>query len=201
MQEIEAKFFVNDLNRIRERLEQVEARLIQERILETNLRFDQPDGRLRSDYRVLRLRRDTESRLTYKGPSELAQGVLSRLEIEFIVDDFDKAERLLTALGYQIIFTYEKFRTTFELEDTHILLDELPMGNFVEIEGASSETIKAVADRLGLDWERSIPTGYHVLYDRLRAKRNDLDPARLTFDALKGKTVSPEELCILPADR
>jgi hypothetical protein len=90
---------------------------------------------------------------------------------------------------------------TFELDETHIMLDELPMGNFVEIEGATMDTIRAIADRLQLNWATSITAGYHVLYDKLCDARHDLDPARLTFDAFRGITLSPKELKVLPADQ
>ncbi|MCI0609473.1 MAG: class IV adenylate cyclase, partial [Anaerolineae bacterium] len=143
-QEIEAKFYVSDLERITTRLHELGAFLIQPRVLETNIRFDLPDASLRSERRVLRLRRDTEARLTYKDPSQNEKGVLSRREIEFTVEDFDKAKQFLEALGYQPIFYYEKYRTTYTLESDsllsetheqarglqscHIMLDELPYG-------------------------------------------------------------------------
>src|SRR5215510_12876715 len=101
MQEIEAKFYVQDLKRIEARLQNLEARLIQPRILETNLRFDLPDSRLRSKGQVLRLRQDSEARLTYKDSGTSEQGVVNRREIEFTVEDFEKAKLLLEALGYQ----------------------------------------------------------------------------------------------------
>src|SRR5215510_9639397 len=122
-QEIEAKFYVNNLDKILTRLHELEARLIQPRVLETNIRFDLPDGSFRSGKRVLRLRRDTESRLTYKDPSQNEEGVLSRREIEFTVEDFDKAREFLEALGYQPIFYYEKYRTTYTLESMSELVD------------------------------------------------------------------------------
>ena len=60
---------------------------------------------------------------------------MSRTEIEFGVDDFAKAKQFLEHLGYQSILVYEKYRTTYELDHAHIMLDELPYGNFIEIEG------------------------------------------------------------------
>ena len=69
MQETEAKFYVRDLNRIKSELERWDAQLVQERVLETNIRFDLPGAKLRAEGRVLRLRRDTDIRLTYKGAS------------------------------------------------------------------------------------------------------------------------------------
>src|SRR5688500_3338172 len=113
-QETEAKFYVNDLDKIITRLHELEALLIQERVLETNIRFDLPDGRLRSEGRVLRLRQDTDARFTYKSPSTNQQGVLSRTEIEFTVGDFEKAKEFLEALGYQKLIAYEKYRRSEE---------------------------------------------------------------------------------------
>jgi hypothetical protein len=39
-QETEAKFYVRDLSRIKARLEELSAHLVQERVLEINIRFD-----------------------------------------------------------------------------------------------------------------------------------------------------------------
>jgi adenylate cyclase class 2 len=210
MQEIEAKFFVLDLEGIRTRLQSLGALLIQPRVLETNIRFDLPDSRLRSEGRVLRLRQDTEARLTYKSGSTDDQGVLNRTEIEFIVEDFGKAKAFIEALGYRKLFYYEKYRTTYDLQPSegskpsegyiHIMLDELPYGNFVEIEGEGVESIRAVADRLGFKWDRAVPISYHVLFDKLCAKHPELDPQELSFTALNGLEISVEELSIAAGD-
>ena len=167
-QETEAKFYVRDLGRIKSRLEALGARLIQERVLETNIRFDLPGAPLRAQGRVVRLRRDTDVRLTYKSASQNNDGVLSREEIEFVVEDFEKAKRFLEALGYQKLVYYEKYRTTYELNETLIMLDELPYGNFVEIEGEIVESIRAIASQLSLNWDSAIATSYHALFDRAR---------------------------------
>ncbi len=205
MQEIEAKFYVLDLERIRRRLRALEALLIQPRVLETNIRFDLPDNGLRAEGRVLRLRQDTEARLTYKGGSVNLQGVLKRTEIEFVVEDFDRARQFLEALGYRRLFYYEKYRTTYELAQTseasvHIMLDELPYGNFVEIEGLTAESIRAAAEQLALKWDCAIPASYHVLFDRLRSKYPSLDPADLSFAALQGMNITAADLSIRAAD-
>jgi adenylate cyclase, class 2 len=175
-QETEAKFYVRDLNRIKSRLHELNAHLLQERVLETNIRFDLPGARLRAEGRVLRLRRDTSTKFTYKSASTNEQGVLSREEIEFDVEDFDKAKRFLEALGYQKLVYYEKYRTTYALQPSEgfvqIMLDELPYGPFVEIEGETVDAIHAVADQLGLHWDAAIGTSYNTLFDRARRTLN-----------------------------
>jgi adenylate cyclase class 2 len=199
-QETEAKFYVLNLMEIEIRLQDLGARLIQSRVLETNIRFDLPDARLRSERRVLRLRRDTEARLTYKSASTNEEGVLSRTEIEFIVEDFERAKHFLEALGYQPIFYYEKYRTTYELDKNPIMLDELPYGNFVEIEGETVESIRSIANQLNLNWDAAVATSYYTLFERFCTKRPDLDPTLLTFGALNGVRIKAEELSVQAAD-
>lgn len=213
-QETEAKFYVRNLDRIRTRLHELNAELIQPRVLETNIRFDLPDASFRSKQRVLRLRRDTKPRLTYKDPSQSEQGVLSRKEIEFIVDDFDRAKQFLEALGYQPIFFYEKYRTTYALSQTsevspivgasevsvHVMLDELPYGNFVEIEGETVEQIEAASNRLDLNWDKAIVKSYSALFERLCSRHSQLDRTQLTFAALIELDIKAEELSVDAAD-
>jgi len=202
-QEIEAKFYVRDLDGIITRLHELEAHLIQRRVLETNLRFDLPDGSLRSEGRVLRLRRDTEARFTYKGPSTNEQGILSRTEIEFTVGDFEKAKEFMEALGYQKLLYYDKYRTTYELQTSegsvHVMLDELPYGNFVEIEGKSSETIRVTADQLNLNWDTAIGTSYTALFERAR-KTLRLVFRDLSFENFAGMEVNASDLGVRAAD-
>jgi len=198
-QEIEAKFYIQDLERIQKSLESLDASLIQPRVLEMNLRFDLPDASLRAERRVLRLRRDTEARLTYKGGNKNTRGVLSREEIEFVVEDFEKAKKFLEALGYQQIFYYEKYRTTYELDKTLIMLDELPYGNFVEIEGETEETIRALSESLDLDWEATIERSYSALFEHVHKSMN-LPFQDLSFANFAGIKVDAIHLGVRAAD-
>lgn len=199
-QEIEAKFYIADLDKISARLQHLQARLIQARLLETNLRFDLPDGGLRSKGQVLRLRRDTQARLTFKGPGQEQSGVLARQEIEFVVEDFERARQFLEALGYRETIIYEKYRATFELDDTLIMLDELPYGNFLEIEGETVEQIQSIASRLNLDWNTAIRTSYTALFE-VAAKALHLTFRDITFQNFEGIQVTPGDLHVHPADQ
>ena len=215
MQEIEAKFYVRDLGKIESRLQSLEARLIQKRVLETNIRFDLPDGGLSAERRVLRLRQDTEARFTYKSPGMNEQGVLSRTEIEFTVGDFEMAKEFLEALGFQPIFYYEKYRTTYTLESDsllsrtheqahglqicHIMLDEMPYGNFVEIEGESIAQIRSMANKLNLDWQAAISKSYSRLFEIARRSLG-FRFSDLTFANFEKIKVAPESIQVQPAD-
>lgn len=192
-QEIEVKFFVRDLAAVERRLQSVGAIQAAGRVREVNLRFDTPDGDLTRERRVLRLRQDANAVMTYKGPPLPGEDVMMRHEYEFEVSDFDSARRLLEALGFVVYIIYEKYRTTYTLRDLEIVLDEMPFGAFVEIEGPDSASIQQAAGELGLDWEARITTSYLALFNQLRASRG-LAARNVTFDELAGVQATPQDL-------
>ncbi len=198
--ETEVKFFVNDLQRIELRLRGLKAQLIHPRVHEINLRFDDQNGNLRRTSKVLRLRRDAETKLTFKGPSEEREGgVMSRQEIEFNVGDFEGAKQFLEALGFRAMVFYEKYRTTYEMNGVHIMLDELPYGEFVEIEGEDIDALMQITRSLGLNWNAMVKAGYHALFDRVSDKFK-LDSSQLSFKALEAIHVTANDMSIVPAD-
>ena len=199
-QELEVKFFVADLAAVEARLQALEARLLQPRVHEVNLRFDTPDGELSRQFRVLRLRQDEAARLTYKGPSEYQEGVRLRQEIEFTVGDFGAAQRFLEALGYRVALMYEKYRTTYELEGVHVTLDKMPYGTFIEIEGPDPASIRHVNEQLGLNWDHRVPESYTMLFERLRDTL-DLSFTDLSFANFAGLDISMEAINVKPADK
>jgi adenylate cyclase class 2 len=199
-QEIEAKFYVRNLTKIELRLLELKAQLIQPRTHEINLRFDNAENELVKSFRVLRLRQDEKARITYKGPNLNQSGdILIRPEIEFVVDDFVKARDFLEALGYGVIFFYEKFRATYEFDGIQIMLDELPYGEFVEIEGENVEGIYHIANLLGLDRKCSIHLGYHALFIKV-AEIFNLNPAQLRFAAFENVRITAGDLGVVAAD-
>ncbi|RIK18520.1 MAG: class IV adenylate cyclase [Anaerolineae bacterium] len=116
---------------------------------ERNVRFDTPDEALLRRQELLRLRQDARVRLTFKGPA--AEDAISeakvREEIELEVGDFDRMALILERLGLQPMQVYEKYRETYRWGNIEIVLDELPYGNFVELEG-SEDGLKTVAAAL-----------------------------------------------------
>jgi len=198
--EIEVKFYVLSLKEIEQKILDLGGTLVQERCFESNLRFDTADGRLRNQRHVLRLRKDKENILTFKGAAEVGKSVSIRQEIEVLVDDFDTARKLLEGLGFEVVMSYEKFRTTYSLLDTLVVLDELPYGNFIEIEGPDGASIQKVARNLNLNWKARVMTSYTYLYEMLRKRRPELEGKYLTFSELKGMRFMPDEFDVSPAD-
>ncbi len=199
-QEIEVKFYLGNLPALEEKLRAAGAECVQPRVFERNLRFDLPDGSLTRQRRVLRLRSDRQAVLTYKSPALPGETVSIRQEIEVVVSDFEAAKRLLEALGYQVSVIYEKWRATYRLPDAEIVLDELPYGNFCEIEGTNSEAIQTLANQLGLDWSARILESYLALFERLKTKRQ-LALEHLSFAEVSSIPVTAADLDLRPADR
>jgi len=198
-QETEVKFYVNHLEKIEKRLQELGARLVQPRTFETNLRFDQPDGSFLREGKALRLRQDEAARITFKGAALYSEGVRIRPEFETTLGDLETGRKILEALGYIVVAIYEKYRRTYELDNLHIMLDELPYGNFVEIEGPDVKTLQSAANRFDLDFSAAVPTSYLLLFTEL-CRGRELDPSQLTFSALEGLKISAEELSVRAAD-
>jgi hypothetical protein len=79
------------------------------------------------------------------------------------------------------------------------MLDELPYGNFVEIEGESVESIRKTADVLSLKWDSMVKAGYQALFEQMAEKYN-LDPSQLSFAVFGHLKISVEVLSIQAAD-
>ena len=198
-QELEVKFYVENLAKIQARAEALGSILVQARILETNLRFDTSAGDLSQAFQVLRLRQDFSARLTFKGPAVSYEGARLRQEIEFMVSDFQAAKDFLEALGYQVTMVYEKYRAVYDLEKVHITLDEMPYGNFVELEGEDPTGLKNVCKKIGLDWDAQVALSYSALFDQL--KQEQQYPFRdLIFENFAGIRIAPDNLHVIPAD-
>ena len=79
------------------------------------------------------------------------------------------------------------------------MLDELPYGTFVEIEGEKAEEMQSTARQLGLKWGNMIRMGYHAIFDIL-APKDGLDASQLSFENLKDVQIKLADLNINPAD-
>ncbi len=199
-EEIEVKFYIRDIKQLQRKLESLGAVLAKPRVFESNLRFDYPDGSLSANKQVLRLRRDSEIVITYKGPAQINQPVSVREEIEITVDDHERARHLLEALGYQAYLQYEKYRTTYTDRQVIVVVDELPMGNFIEIEGPHVSAIHDMAKRLDLCWENRIPASYLYLFEQLKKLHPELQKKNLCFAELSPFQFSVADLGVDPGD-
>lgn len=101
-------------------------------------------GLLDNRQAVLRLRK-TEQRtlLTYKEKLAPDGGFKQQIEFETEVSDVDAMESIIGALGYKLSVVYEKHRKSWHLGNVEVVLDELPFGYYMEIEGDMDDILNA----------------------------------------------------------
>ena len=198
-QEIEVKFLLKDYASLMQKIADLQLSCSQERIHEFNLRYDLADGSLVAQKQVLRLRKDAQARLTFKGPGVMEEDVLLRKEVEVVVSDFDTTNRLLEALGYQVVMMYEKYRANYLLDSLVMSVDETPLGLFVELEGESPAQVRKAADVLGLDWDARINLSYSALLNIFNQSSGHTF-RDLSYAAFQDIKVTPVELGLNYAD-
>lgn len=198
-QEIEVKFFLQDYAELMKKIAILHLPCSQHRVHELNLRYDLPDGSLVAQKQVLRLRKDYQAHLTFKGPGVMEDGVLSRKEIEVVVSDFDATRRLLEALGYQVVMMYEKYRANYLLDSLVISVDETPLGLFIELEGESPAQVRQAAETFGFNWEARINLSYSALLNLFNQNTGHTF-SDLSFENFSGLDVTPPTLDLMFAD-
>ena len=163
--EIEIKLRLTaDLAKVRHELHELGFRVSKARVHESNILFDNAKRTLRKHGKLIRVRRmGNHAVLTYKGPSGQSK-YKKREEIELDMSG-DPIDGIFEHIGYRPVFRYEKFRTEFARphEDGKVLLDETPIGNFLELEG-STRWIDRTARELGYSVGDYINRSYGYLY-------------------------------------
>lgn len=92
---------------------------------------------------VLRVRKtEDKTILTYKKRIQNEFNIKQQIEHETEVANADELEKIIESLGFVRVLVYEKRRRTWNFRAVEIVLDELPFGEFMEIEGA----ITAIAE-------------------------------------------------------
>lgn len=180
--EIEVKFYASRLEGFKEALAQMGVQS-SGRAFESNLRFENEEGRLAKNGAMLRLRQTQGVNIiTVKQcvPHEAALTCKVFKEYETEVRDFATMRQIFGVLGYLPYQVYEKYRETLHLPDAKICLDETPLGNFVEIE-ADADVIERYAARLNLDWRERITASYLDIFEMLKQAQN-LPFNTFTFD-------------------
>lgn len=175
--EIEKKYRLDKrrLVEVTERLRELGAEFRSE-VFEEN--YLHRGGVLEERAAVLRLRKiGGRTILTYKERLRNDSDIKHRIEHETEVADVEAMERIIQSLGYKLSTVYEKHRKTWHLPHVEVVLDELPFGLYMEIEG-EVEAIEAAETALGIQDLTPEPRGYPRLAVKYGEMVNDVSEAR-----------------------
>jgi adenylate cyclase class 2 len=155
-------------------------RIARRRVFERNTLFDTADAKLRKSGLVLRVRQSGRRVvLTYKGPAARGRHK-TREELETELASADAFSAVLSRIGFEPVFRYEKYRTEYSDGTGGIVtLDETPIGDFLELEG-EPDWIDRTAVRLGFTAADYITASYAGLYSRSR-ERDPKSPHDMIF--------------------
>jgi adenylate cyclase class 2 len=132
--------------------------------LEENTLFSNDDLFARNA--VVRIRRiDDRAILTFKQRIASNSDAKQQIEHESEVADAGELRSILESIGLSAALVYEKRRKTYKVRSVELVLDELPFGQFMEIEGPIT-AIAEVEMLLGLE-DLEVE---HETYPRLTAK-------------------------------
>jgi adenylate cyclase class 2 len=184
--EIELKFAVEDVAGFRAKVERLGLKLVTARSFEANTLYDTPDRLLRQRRQLLRLREYAgRSLVTHKRVADNNDGDLrykTRIETESLVEDAAALAEIFAQLGYGPVFRYEKFRTEWDADGGHLLLDETPIGVWAELEGPP-QWIETMCERLGVTPEQCTTESYGMLFLAWKARTHS-QAEHLTFDEI-----------------
>lgn len=185
--EVEIKFRVNDPKIIKEQLGKMGVTAGPEEFQRT-VRFDTPRDDLENRGLFLRVREEgKKSTFTVKRKASDDSLYKERDEWETQVGDAKVVVEQMKALGFTKLRIMEKYRQTFILPGVEVVIDRLPFGNFLEIEG-SPEAIEDTISRLGLPRKKAMNVSYWELKNEYNKERG-LTGENIVFDQKVGESV------------
>jgi adenylate cyclase class 2 len=185
--ETEIKIRLSEVTELRSRLEPLGPVLLSERHFEDNFVLDYPDGRLRCQSCLLRVRKTKgKESVTFKGPPIPSRLFKRREELESEVDNADILLQIFEHMGLRVWFRYQKYREEYQITvaeglagKLHLALDSTPIGNFAELEG-TEEGIRTVAAALGFSEFQFLRDSYYSLFAQYCGERGQ-DTGHMVF--------------------
>ena len=168
--EKEVKFKVTSQEKIQKKLKELNAKCLGTAFQKT-IRFEN-NGKLKKQGLFLRVRSGFKNTITLKSKIKGAsEKIYQREEIEIEISDIEKMRSIIHKLGFADEYIMEKYRTQYNIDDCEIVLDKLPFGNFIEIEG-DEEKIFNLIKKLGLNKNKLINKTYWDLFEDYKNTKN-----------------------------
>lgn len=194
VEEIEAKFFVDDYEDIIKRVSSIAT--FKKSAYELTVMYDNQKVLFNDDAR-LRLRRITDLKnneegceLSYKKP-KTREGIKIEEELEVETSSFLTTEGILVKLGYLKVSSYERIRDTFYAGSCKITVDSFPFGDLLEIEGETKNIIK-ISKELGLDIKNNTTKSCDDIYADICRANGKIIKNHILFD--KNRLLEQEKL-------
>ncbi len=171
MVETEAKVRISDPAALRKKIVELGGRLHRERFFEENTLYDFPGRDLSGKRQALRLRTiRKKAYLTFKGSPQKSRTFKIRDEYETEAKSAGALRRILASIGLEPAFSYQKHRTVFLRGRLKICLDELEIGNYLELEGPRHDIVR-FAKSLGVPRSELIRKDYVEMIEESRRAR------------------------------
>ncbi len=163
--EYEAKFINISKGQMRVRLKKAGAKLIRPEFLQKRTVFHLPKGcKIKNGW--LRVRNEGNKITT---TLKVVDGIKIRnqKEINLEVNDFEKANQFLVALGCTKKAYQESKRELWNLDGVEITIDEWPfLEPVLEIEGKSEKAVKLACRKLELDYSKALFCAIGAIYSK-----------------------------------
>lgn len=167
--ETEIKLAVGSAADVRKLLRRAGFRVRHRRSFENNVVFDTADRAFARRGCLLRLRTYAyHHSLTFKRPAGATTQFKVRQELETSVEQPAVLREIFATLGLEPVFRYQKYRTVLaggrRWQGGEVMLDETPIGVYVELEGSRGWIRRAAHDLFGAGPERFITKNYTALH-------------------------------------
>ena len=171
--EYEATFTEVDKDLIREKLEKVGAELVRPEFLQKRSVFNMPAGNeVKGGWARVR---DEGDKITMSVKIVDGDKIEDQKEVCLTVDSYAEAEKMFEVLGCERKAYQETKRELWLLDGVEVTIDTWPfLEPFVEVEGASEEKVKAVAEKLGFDWSEAKFCAVDVIYSEKYGTPTDI---------------------------
>ncbi|MFZ5932521.1 MAG: class IV adenylate cyclase [Patescibacteria group bacterium] len=171
--ELEYKFWVKDRENLVKVLD-AKTSAKKPRQYQSSVMFDNSAGLMQATdgrVRVRTLGNKGNKTLTYKKPIPPKNRAKREIEYEISFRDPEgQIEKILEVMEFKPTTSYERYQTTWEINEVHVTLDEYPYADIVEIEG-EKDAIEHLAQELGFNIKEGLTKPIDTLFQEWRKER------------------------------
>jgi adenylate cyclase, class 2 len=164
--EYEATFYDINIDEIREKIKNLNGKLLKPMFNQKRTVFNLPKGHeIKGGW--LRVRDETDKITMTLKIMESNGSIEGQKEIELIVNNYDNAVSLLKTMGAEEKAVQETKRELWELDGVELMIDCWPfLEPVIEIEGKNEADVRKVAEKLEFNWNDAIFDSIDYVYSK-----------------------------------